>query len=563
MRLSGGSTLFSRLVVSALNFAVVLVLSALLLACSGAESVLLDVKVSGTIQYTDRVYSAQGFTGTTPLKAVRFATVELVDGITVIDRTQSDQDGHYQLSGQGVELYVRVLSQSDAGIGVLHTVKDHNGSIYAATRTLAVDGESTLDLQMQLDTAVVGAFNILDVMVNSGQFVAELNKTPMPKLTVHWQPGSNQYGTYYCSVRTSRSSCPSGAGIYLLGGSGSGGDSDQFDDDVIMHEYAHYLEDSLKIQDSPGGIHYLTDNDSDLRLAWSEGWGGFFPGAVKHWLSVQAPELLSSTVTLPTSQFIDTFGNFAAISIDMANPDSYYCFSGTGCFTYSSSEVAVANVLNGVMHRFGMQSLWNAVSGYMSTDSPFPASLETFWDGWLSQRQPDADEYAQLYSIFDQRKIYYRADNFEDDNQRLLGKMFSKCISIDCGGQQHFLYRSSSQADIDHVYLSAAEGKQYYIETLDLGNGADTYLRILDSAGNLVFDRSGRAMANDDRPGTVYCYPLENPCKVHNDDLMLSSSLNFIAPRTEIYTVEISTAGNRPSAAGRYGTYTLKISEQQ
>lgn len=538
------------------------ILSLGLLACEGANSVPIEVRVAGTVRYTDRIYGAQGFTGTTDLKAVRYATVELIDGITVIDRAQTDAVGGYQLEGQGVELYVRVLSETDAGIGVLQAVKDHSGAIYAATRTLAVAGENTLDLNIGLDTAVVGAFNIIDVMVNASRFVAQLNTAPMPKLSVFWQPGSNSHGTYYCTVRTSRSACPSGAGVYLLGGSGSGGDSDQFDDDVILHEYAHYLEDSLGIQDSPGGTHYLTDSQSDLRLAWSEGWGGFFPGAVKHWLQSQTPELLSSAASLPSAQFVDTFGNFAAISIDISHPDNFYCFAGNGCFTYSSSEVAVANVLNGVMQQFDMQAVWNAVSAYMTTGTSYPASLETFWDGWVGQRQPDAEEYSLLYSIFDARKIYYRADNYEDDDSYWLGKLLAACAAGSCGGQSHYLYRSDIPTDIDHVQLNGVRGRHYFIETRGLGNGADTYLRILDANGNLVFDANGRAMANDDRPGTIYCYPLESPCKVHNDDVMLSSALNFTAPDTATYTIEISVSPNRPAAAGRYGSYELRISEK-
>jgi hypothetical protein len=79
---------------------------------------------------------------------------------------------------------------------------------------------------------------------------------------------------------------------------------------------------------------------------------------------------------------------------------------------------------------------------------------------------------------------------------------------------------------------------------------------------NVVVDATGQTMVNNDRPGTVYCYTYDNPCRIHNDDAMLSSSLTFTPLQSTTYYVEVSTSSSKPAAAGRYGTYTVRIVEQ-
>ena len=53
-----------------------------------------------------------------------------------------------------------------------------------------------------------------------------------------------------------------------------------FDNDVIIHEYAHFLESTLARTDSFGGPHNGTQ-PIDPRLAWSEGFANFFQAAVQ------------------------------------------------------------------------------------------------------------------------------------------------------------------------------------------------------------------------------------------------------------------------------------------
>ncbi|HRK08599.1 MAG TPA: hypothetical protein PLZ57_12580 [Pseudobdellovibrionaceae bacterium] len=102
-----------------------------------------------------------------------------------------------------------------------------------------------------------------------------------PRAQIYWRPGrspnespqSTSSASYY--VRGS-------ASIYISGGlrgNTISSDMDHFDDAVVLHEYAHFLEDFFGHSASPGGAH---DGDSliDPRLAWSEGFANFLQAAI-------------------------------------------------------------------------------------------------------------------------------------------------------------------------------------------------------------------------------------------------------------------------------------------
>ncbi|WP_455206233.1 hypothetical protein [Kaarinaea lacus] len=540
-----------------------------LVACSGgsgggdsSKSVAVQIaQISGLIQFEDKEYGAFGFNGNTRFKPVRFAVVDLVDANNrIVATTLSDEAGQYSLAGSGANMRVRVLAQTGAASGAVITIHDHDGNIYAVTDQFDVD-QSQLNIAISASSDVAGAFNMLDVFTSSTEFVSQLTNTPLPDLNAFWQAKSNRYGTYYCSSNYSSGSCPRGKGIYILGGRTTGGDSDHYDDDVLLHEYAHYIEGMVGAQDSPGGVHYLTENDQDLRLTWSEGLGGFFPAAVKTWMAQQHPEQLSIAAGLSPTYFVDTYGSTAGISIDMADPNTMFCPWGRDCFVYSSSEVAVVKILIGLMNEFGMQAIWDTYANYMAKGTALPATLETFWDGWMSQRAPGSEELALLDAVFSERLVYYQQDRFEMDNSVGMYRKLSICDAGACEGETHYLYYNSVSGDRDLVAFDAIEGRSYLVETIDLSNGADTHIRILDAAGNQVFDINGELMVNDNRPGTVYCGTFDSPCRIHNDSNMLSSELNFAPRNSGTYYVEVTTSSSKAAAAGRYGTYSLQITD--
>ena len=519
-----------------------------------------SASVTGTVSYEDRLYGAHGFTGDTAYKTLRYAMVDLVDYKgAVIATTATDANGNYSLQGKGGGLYVRVLAQTTATAGAAISINSPAGDTFAITQALQSGdaGDVTLDIPVSLNNRIAGVFNMLDVYTNAALFVTSLSTHPLPEMKVYWQAAASNYGTYFCPSAYRGGSCPQGKGIYIVGGNSSGGDTDEYDDDVLMHEYGHYLETTLGIRDSPGGTHFLTDNDEDLRLSWSEGWGGFFPDALKSWLKAQDPERLSSVASLPVSYYVDTYGSVAGISINMAAPDAWLCPGGSDCFDYSTNEVSVAKVLSGLRQAFGMQAIWDVMSGYMAHGTSLPASLETLWDGWLQQCAPGAADLQQLQTIFGERQIFYREDAYESDDTIASARVLAVCAAAPCTTEQHYLYRSNFTGDADLFSVTLDAGTAYEIETLGLSNGADTYLRLLDQNGNVVVNGSGQGQTDDNRPGTTFCYPYDNPCRIHYDDTMLSSSLDFTPSQSGTYYVEVKTSPAHPAGAGRYGSYSI------
>ena len=210
----------------------------------------------------------------------------------------------------------------------------------------------------------VGAFNILDVYTSGAQFVQSFSGSYPPAVTAFWK-GGNHYGTYFCTVVDP--SCIFGEGIYVLN---YGGDTDEFDDDVLWHEYGHFIAAKYSKDDSPGGFHYLGSNDLDLRLSWSEGWGDFFPGAVKTWLNA-TPSLLSTAPGMAASQYVDTSGA-SGFFFDFGNPVG-------PLYVNSSSEVAVAKVLIDVRNAHTMQAVWDTFSSGFIKTATAPVNMEVFW----------------------------------------------------------------------------------------------------------------------------------------------------------------------------------------
>jgi len=130
--------------------------------------------------------------------------------------------------------------------------------------------------------------------------------SPTLALTAYWQPG-NTIGTWFCNIYDA-TDCPKGAGIYVLSDAAACRTPTSSMTNVLWHEFGHFVLNDFSQDDSPGGTHYIDANDEDLRLSWSEGWGGFFPTAVKSWVVTSGTTSLSADPNAtPTSQYVDMY----------------------------------------------------------------------------------------------------------------------------------------------------------------------------------------------------------------------------------------------------------------
>ncbi len=529
--------------------------------------------INGLVRYEDRNYDRDGlilFPPSPNYKAVRFTTIELLDvDDNVIKSLETSEQGQFSFGNILLDKYrIRVLAQVENDIAAGFTVYDMNKNIYAVSR----EGDSTAnthDLQISAESGVGGAFNILDVMTVAADFSRQALTTSVQDLEIYWEEG-NQNGTFYCTELNSL--CVNGPGIYVYSQhrfvvGASSVDYDEYDDDVLLHEYGHYLVEQFAQDDSPGGCHNLTDNDLDLRLAWSEGLGTFFSIAIKDWLKNTNPALLSSTE--PVTLYVDTQMNRsnqseAYINFDVANftdADPLISAGRAEEYFFASSEVAVLKILWQLTQEIEVQQIWHVVSNYFS-QAEYPANLATFWDGLLAQQTFSAIELQRLRAMFNERRVFYQDDSYEVDD-------FAGATLVDVNGlppTEHTLYKQFAAPDVDVFAFDADAGIHYLIQTLNLRNGIDTFIRLLDDQGMpLIID--GVTQENDDAAPGSYLR-IDPACsstkpRVFVDKTSLASELTFSPSSSARYYVEVTQHKKFKREAdftGHYGSYQLSIS---
>jgi hypothetical protein len=131
--------------------------------------------------------------------------------------------------------------------------------------------------------------------------------------------------------------------------------------------------------------------------------------------------------------------------------------------------------------------------------------------------------------------------------------------------QTHTLYSTSRGpilGDIDHGYFAVTAGSQYTITTSSLLNGADTYIRIFGPDNS----NSTPIASNDNLSGLPYAAPFNcdanfGDCHENGNDLLASKIVLTSAMTTTPgnYFIEVTSSSSRPLSAGRYGTYTMKV----
>jgi len=512
------------------------------------------VTLSGTARYEDREYNGSGFTNRQDyFKAIRFAKVSVVDvnGVSVggIGSVYTDENGKFVISGLlNSQHYVRISAMTDNSLGLDLAVKDRQGAFYSVNKQVDVKSADNFMMDVPLSSDASGAFNILDVFTSSAQFTLQYTNSSLVSLSAFWELNSSA-GTYFCSGYDSVY-CANGRGVYVY--NAVNGDTDEYDDDVLYHEFAHYFADANSRDDSYGGCHVLSSTDLDLRLAWSEGWGDYFPVAMKTWLAADATRstLISSQAGFTNTAYVDTYQNRAQISVAL---DSL----STSIYKTAANELAIAKILHELAQRFGMQPVIDVMTDYLPGIGGLSVNLESFWDGWLALYSPDVGEKAELQNIFSERSVYYQEDLFEPDNT--INPM--RKIGLN-SPEIHYLYSETLSTDVDYVGFDAVADQQYTLTTFNLQGGADTYIRVFNADGT-VLKLNNVVVENDDaNPDSYYSYDAAcGTSRVKNNTTALASSVSFVAPTTGTYYAELRTTPDTVPYlfAGRYGTFSFKV----
>ncbi len=236
----------------------------------------------------------------------REVVVEALEGTTIRASTSTNASGDYALpvpanldirirakaqmlkSGAAPTWNFRVLNNTNGdALYVLDSAVFNSGSSNVTRNLHAASGWGTTSYTGNRSAA---PFAILDTIYEARELVRGASGSQsFQSLNLFWSP-QNRPAEPFCpdtgdigttSYVAGQTECSGNslapAGIYVLGD--ASGDTDEFDQHVIAHEFGHYFEDVFGRSDSIGGQHGLGER-LDLRVAFSEGWGNAFAAMV-------------------------------------------------------------------------------------------------------------------------------------------------------------------------------------------------------------------------------------------------------------------------------------------
>jgi len=244
-------------------------------------------------QFVPATYGPATGTGTLLFSAaerrpVRNAAVEIWQCTTVLGTATTDGAGNYSVTftpGTTGRLFVHALAKTASP--PIQVEDNTDGDAVWAVGQAIESASPTLDVlathgwtgSRYGPSRIAAPFAILDSMYTASRRLLDIPRA-VPfgafPLRVNWSPNnypSNpQYNPSVGQIVTSHYDPDSGE-IYILGKDGA--DTDEFDREVIVHEWGHYFEDNLSRSDSPGGPHGFGDV-LDPRLAFGEGYASAF-----------------------------------------------------------------------------------------------------------------------------------------------------------------------------------------------------------------------------------------------------------------------------------------------
>lgn len=210
---------------------------------------------------------------------IRGAVVEALDPVSevVVASGRTDGGGQFVLRVPGPGPYRIRISAALVAQNVVVRDNTRGGEAWSVSG-VAMAGEGIF-LRASEASRVAGAFNILEAIRKANALIVNLEPgLELPPLTLFWSPLNTDDSESTTGRFVGGTSFFSARGFAVILGDRSS-DSDEFDDDVILHEYAHFLAARFSRDDSVGGPHAPGDV-LDPRVAWSEGWANFFSSLV-------------------------------------------------------------------------------------------------------------------------------------------------------------------------------------------------------------------------------------------------------------------------------------------
>lgn len=411
---------------------------------------------------------------------VRHGVVQIYDPSmgAVVSVSQTDDLGHFTASAPAKSnLIVRVLSRrSDSMLQVADNT--NNDALYVIERD-NVNAIEPSPLWIVDTTRRSGAFNILEAIQRANDLVSLSDPLwPTPGVTVYWSPrNTSRYGNVREGlVGTTRFNLTSNT-AYVLGDRAT--DSDEFDDAVILHEYAHMLAVKVSRDDSPGGVHGLGEIE-DPRLAWSEGFANFFSSAVRN-----------------DPIYRDSRGNngTALLRYDLENNvpsgdvPGYWSETSTGSLLWDLFD---DHDDPGDSFRASFPAIWTAVADLRSERYVY---LPSFLDRFI-ERNPSAGDATRNLALL--RKIDYRS-NADPTVENPFPRPITSNEPV-YGEVDSLTTRRANLMQSAHFFWFNSNGGPVTIrlEVIGLGPASEGDANDLDL---YLFDTNGKLIANSSNGG--------------------------------------------------------------
>jgi len=384
-----------------------------------AASVAAQTLVTGRVEYVDKAWDYNGWTGSDPVLPVRRADVHVINGITgtILASGSTADDGSFALTADlslVLSLQVRVDADTDLN-GAFQRVRvtteaNVEYSLFSPLLPVllpppALDVGTLTALPILSGSDEGNAFNLLDMGVRVAEYVASplIGAAPSTQtLRLYWPEGGGSY--------------TSGNGAYI-------GADDGYDDAVILHELGHVIHNLYSESDNPGGSHTFGDSDQEPTLSFGEGYATFFGGAVQEWMGLEAlymdasgsaqtgSDQLRARLETVTPYAGDAYGAADELAVACTLFDLLDGEASVDATPGTDDDLMLASTV--VDGHSPQKAWWDVFVGPVNSASNL--TMNHAWDGWLALYAADP-HFAELQDVFEDRRLWFWADVQEPDN---------------------------------------------------------------------------------------------------------------------------------------------------
>ncbi|CAA6806011.1 MAG: Unknown protein [uncultured Sulfurovum sp.] len=373
-------------------------------ACTGMDPVQENegVKIMGTITY-DRVPVEVDMTGSAKLNYAntyratgKYLLIKALDkNNQVLSKTSSDHEGKYTLkvpenTAIKIRVYARMFKENVWDLSVVDNTNQK--SMYVIEGELYNSGENTnvrdlhaasgWDGQSYAQPRDAAPFAILDSINTVMQKVILASPDiKFPQLLINWSVNNVSLAGDTALGQIATSSYTSDDGnMWILGDANS--DTDEYDDHIIIHEWAHFFEDKFSRSDSIGGGHSSGDA-LDIRVAFGEGFG-----------NAMSAIATDNPIYFDTSGFNQASGWFMNIETAPKENPGWFSEASIQRILYDLYD---QNNEDSDQANLGFKPIFNAMVGKERNAKAF-TSIFTFINALKSENPSSSDNIDQVVS---------------------------------------------------------------------------------------------------------------------------------------------------------------------